>query len=146
MLQSWVRHLEGRGSVDGLVGMLVGRSCRKQKPGRPRIHVLRPRLTDLEPLRALLGGARFIAWRLRCPSSGDCRRGQRHFSVCRSCLGNGSAPEPTLKKALCHTCSFVVICVVTFVEMFNKEIDDLCLLSQFTETNYVNVAKRVHLK
>ena len=38
----------------------------------------------------LLGEVRLIAWRLRPPSLGECRRGPRHF-------------WKHLKKALCHT-------------------------------------------
>ena len=54
----------------------------------------------------LMGGVRFIAWHLRRPSWGECQRGPRHFWKCRTHLGSGSAPRPTLKKALCHTCPF----------------------------------------
>ena len=45
----------------------------------------------------LLGGARFIAWCLRRPFLGECRRGPRHFWECRVCLGYGPAPLPTVK-------------------------------------------------
>ena len=51
----------------------------------------------------LLGGARFIVWRLRRPSFGECRRGLRHFWECWACLGYVLVLGPTLKKALCHT-------------------------------------------
>ena len=51
----------------------------------------------------LLGGVRFIAWHLRRPFSGECRRGPRHFWECRARLGYGPAPGPILKKASCNT-------------------------------------------
>ena len=54
----------------------------------------------------LMGGVRFIAWRLRYPFLGECRRGLRHFGECWMHLGSGPVPGPTLKKALCHTCPF----------------------------------------
>ena len=37
----------------------------------------------------LLGGVRFIAWYLRCPFLGECRRVSRHFWDCRTRLGYG---------------------------------------------------------
>ena len=46
----------------------------------------------------LLGGARFIAWCLRCPFLGECWLGLRYFGECRACLGYGSAPGSTLKS------------------------------------------------
>ena len=51
----------------------------------------------------LFGGVGFIARRLRGPFLGECRRGLRHFWKCRARVGYASAPEPTLKNALCHT-------------------------------------------
>ena len=51
----------------------------------------------------LMGGARFIAWRQRRLSLGECRRGLRHFWSRRARVDSGPAPGPTLKKALCHT-------------------------------------------
>ena len=55
----------------------------------------------------LFGGARSIAWCLRRPSLGECRRGLRDFWECRAHLGYGPASGPTLKKASCHTCPVV---------------------------------------
>ena len=46
----------------------------------------------------LLGGVRFIAWRLRRPFLGEWRRGPRHLWECRGCLGYGPAPWPTVKR------------------------------------------------
>ena len=43
-------------------------------------------------------GVRLNAWRMRQPSLGEFRRGQRYFSNCRARVGCGPAPEPTLKK------------------------------------------------
>ena len=57
-----------------------------------------------------LGGVRFIAWRLRRPFLGKCRRGPRYFWECRAYMGYSLAPESTLNKALCHTCSFGGVC------------------------------------
>ena len=60
--------------------------------------------TYLEPQGAvslaltLLGGVRFIAWRLRHHLLGECRRGPSHFWECRTRLGYGPAPRPTLKR------------------------------------------------
>ena len=51
----------------------------------------------------LLGEARFITWRLRCPFFGECHWGLRHFWSCWACLDYSPAPRPTEKKALCHT-------------------------------------------
>ena len=51
----------------------------------------------------LLGGIRFIEWRLMHPFLGESRRGLRHFWECRARLGYGAAPGPTLRKALCRT-------------------------------------------
>ena len=53
----------------------------------------------------LLGGVRFIAWRLKRPFLGEYRRISRHLG-CRARLGYTPAPETTFKKALCHTCQF----------------------------------------
>ena len=50
----------------------------------------------------LLGGVRFIAWRLRCSFWGECWWGPRHFWSSWLRLGHG--PAPTLKKALCCAC------------------------------------------
>ena len=52
----------------------------------------------LYPLR----GVGFIAWRLRAPQKGECRRGRRYFWPCRTRVGFGPATGPTLKTALCH--------------------------------------------
>ena len=51
----------------------------------------------------LFGEVWFIAWRLRCPFLGECRRGLRYFWKCWARSDYGPAPGPTLKKALCHT-------------------------------------------
>ena len=45
----------------------------------------------------LLGGVRFIAWRLRRPSSGKCRLGPRYFWSRWARVGSCPAPGPTLK-------------------------------------------------
>ena len=42
--------------------------------------------------------ARFIAWHLRYPFSGGCRRWPRHFWSQRVYLGYGPAPKPILKR------------------------------------------------
>ena len=55
------------------------------------------------PALTLLGGAGFIAWRLRCLFLVECQRAPRHFWSSRARLSYGSAPRPTKKKALCHT-------------------------------------------
>ena len=58
----------------------------------------------LEPLGAvpqaltLLGGGRFISWRLRRLSLDECQRGPRHIWSRRACLSYGYAPRPTLKR------------------------------------------------
>ena len=36
------------------------------------------------------------------PQKGECRRGRRYFGPCRTRVGFGPAPGPTLKTALCH--------------------------------------------
>ena len=46
----------------------------------------------------LLGGVRFIAWRLRRSFSGEFRRDLRHIWKCTAGLGYGSEPRPTLKR------------------------------------------------
>ena len=46
----------------------------------------------------LFGGVKLIAWRLRRPSLGECRRGLRYFSKCRARVGCGPAPGPNLKR------------------------------------------------
>ena len=62
----------------------------------------------LEPQKAvpqvltLLGGARFIAWRLKRPFLRDCRRSPRYIWSLRACIGYGPSPRPT-KNALCYT-------------------------------------------
>ena len=38
------------------------------------------------------------------PLLGECWRGPRYFWKCQTRVGFYSAPRPTLKKALCHTC------------------------------------------
>ena len=43
----------------------------------------------------LLGGATFIAWRLRRSFLEECWRGPRHFWSHRACLGFGPESEPT---------------------------------------------------
>ena len=50
----------------------------------------------------LFGGVRFIAWLMRFPSLGECRRGPRHFWDCRTRLGYGPSTGPT-KKRPCAT-------------------------------------------
>ena len=60
----------------------------------------------MEPsLQALICsvGACFIAWRVRCPYLGECRRGPRHIWNRRACLNDGSTPSFHIKKALYHT-------------------------------------------
>ena len=41
------------------------------------------------------------------PRKRECRQGPRHFWDCRTCLGYGPATGPTLKTALCYTCTLV---------------------------------------
>ena len=48
----------------------------------------------------LFGGVGFIAWRLRCPSLGECRWGPRHFWDCWTHVGFSPVPRPTKKKDL----------------------------------------------
>ena len=48
------------------------------------------------------GGVMFIAWRLRHPFLGECRRGPRCFWSRQARLGDGPVLGPT-KKALCYT-------------------------------------------
>ena len=50
----------------------------------------------------VLGEVSFIAWHLRRLSSGECRRGLRHFGECLTCLGHDPAPGPIIKR-LCAT-------------------------------------------
>ena len=50
----------------------------------------------------LLGGARFISWRLRCSFLGECQRGMKHFWRCWAFLGYSPALNPP-REALCHT-------------------------------------------
>ena len=42
----------------------------------------------------LLGAARFVAWHLKYPFSGECQQGPRHFRACQACLGYRPAPRP----------------------------------------------------
>ena len=65
--------------------------------------------TYLEPQGAvpqaltLLGGIRFIAWRLRRHCLEECRRGSRHFGECPVACGLRPCAQTHLKKTLCHT-------------------------------------------
>ena len=43
----------------------------------------------------LLGGARFITWRLSYPFLEECRWGPMHFWECRACVGYDAAYGPT---------------------------------------------------
>ena len=56
------------------------------------------------PALTLLGGARFIAWHLRCLFFWEYWQSPMHFLKCQACLSYGPPPGPTLKKTLCHTC------------------------------------------
>ena len=47
------------------------------------------------PALTLIGGARFIAWRLRRHFLGECRRGPWHLGGYQACLCYSSAPGPT---------------------------------------------------
>ena len=79
-----------------------GRMCPGSSSSRSRFAltgILEPQGAVPQAL-TLLGGARFIAWRLRPPFLGECRRGPRHFWECRAYLGYCPAPGPT-KKWLC---------------------------------------------
>ena len=73
---------------------VVGQGCLERVQMRPDIRVTRPRLTFRKPQGTvpqdltLLGGARFIAWHLRRPSLGECRRDSRNFREFWACLGN----------------------------------------------------------
>ena len=46
----------------------------------------------------LFVGVRVIAWRLRHPSLGECRRSLRYFLKCWAYVGSDPASEPTLKR------------------------------------------------
>ena len=78
----------------------IGSSNRLSRPSNFReagiySHTLRP--TILEPwggvpqVLTLSGGPRLITWGLKCPFSGECRLGSRHFWNPRACVGYGSA-------------------------------------------------------
>ena len=78
-------------------------------PEMPSLHVTRPILLEPQGVVSLGSnpprlGDRFIAWRLRCPFLGECRRAPKHFCCHRACLGYGPASGSTLKKASRQTC------------------------------------------
>ena len=81
-----------------------GRLCPGSNDSRSRCSltgILEPQGSVPQGL-ILLVGARFIAWCLRRPFLGVCRRGPRHFWERQAYLGYGHASDPP-KKALCHT-------------------------------------------
>ena len=86
----------------------LGSSRRSRSPdmgnGKPpyMLRVLRPALLKPQEVVSqaltLSRGARFITWRLRRPSLGECWRSPRHFWECCAFLGYSPVPVPTLKR------------------------------------------------
>ena len=75
--------------------------CERHGSGRVYLitgHTSSLREAVLTQTLTLLGGIRFIAWRLRRPFLGVCRRGPWHFWKCQAHLGYDPAPGPTLKS------------------------------------------------
>ena len=65
----------------------------------------RSRPSDMD----FLGGARFIAWRLKLPFFETYRRGSKHFWECRACLGHIPGLGPTFKRP-CTTLVRLIVC------------------------------------
>ena len=87
---------------------VVSRGCVARVQEKTSIHATQSRLAFPEPqgtvpqTLTLLGGAGFIAWRLKHPFLGKCWRGLVHFWKCRARLGYRPALGITLEKALRH--------------------------------------------
>ena len=88
---------------DGSGGLCSG--CRSRST---LTSILEPQETVSQAL-TLLGVARFIAWRLKRPFLGECRRSSRHFWSRQACLGYSPTPRPT-QKTLRHSRPFGGMC------------------------------------
>ena len=103
-----------RGFFSGVSDIRTGRLISSSLRG-PSSHAL-----------TLLGAFRFIAWCLRRPSLGECRRGPRYSWSHRARLSHGPVSGPTLKRP-CATLVGLVGCSSSIAGLATSHFDWPCL-------------------